>query len=602
MNHEILFEAFIFLIASCIVVPLIKRFKLSAIIGYLLAGILIGPMCLKLVSDSEGVMHLAEFGIIMMLFVIGLELEPATLWRLRKSIVGIGGLQVVLTTAVFTAIGIALKLNWQVSLAIAMALSLSSTALVLNLLQEKNLLNSKIGETSFAVLLFQDIAVIPILILMPFLAQGGLPNIAPAKTLISDLSAFSQAGVIAAVILAVVLVGQYLSRYFFHAVAKSNLRELFTALSLALIIGITLLTQQIGVSPALGAFIAGVVLANSEYRKNIETDIRPFKGLLLGLFFISVGMKMDFSLLASKPSAILAVVFGLMLIKTLIMWALGRIFKLSNCDSIGYAMTLCQGGEFAFVLFQFSGNLSLLDDTQIKFLTMVVALSIAFTPFVISVFNKIMAMRCVKSEAVNEEKFDKIDQQHPIILAGFGRFGQVVGRFLMSQGFQITVLEKDPDQIELLRKFGFKAYFGDATHLDFLRTAHAERATALIIAIDDLESILAIAENAKKEFPSLAIFARAHNRQHAYDLHKIGVTSFKREMFDSSLAFGIEIATWLGKDDAEMKLKAEKFKIHDEETLKESFQFFEDEPALINFAKTRRDELEKILKSDNAPS
>lgn len=601
MNHTILVEAFIFLTASCVVVPVVKKLKLSAIIGYLLAGILIGPMCLKLITDSEEVSHLAELGVIMMLFVIGLELDPKKLWRLRRAIIGIGGLQLLATTLILTTIGITLHFSWQVSLAIAMALSLSSTALVLNLLQEKNMLDSRVGVTSFAVLLFQDIAVIPILILMPFLAEQGISQVVAAKTLISDLSVIGKITMIASVISGIMIAGKYLSHHFFRAVAKSNLRELFTALSLALILGITLLTQQIGISPAFGAFIAGVVLANSEYRKNLETDIKPFKGLLLGLFFITVGMKMDFGIIASQPLKIFAAVFGLMLIKTLIMWGIGRLFKLSNSDSFGYAITLSQGGEFAFVIFQLSDKLSLINDDNLKFLTLVVALSIALTPIIIALYNK-MVGKCLKNKEITETEFDKIDQKHPIILAGFGRFGQIIGRFLMSQGFEITVLEQDPDQIEILRKFGFKAYFGDASRPDFLRTAHPERAEALIIAVHNIEGSLAIAKVAKKEFPSLKIFARAHNRQHAYDLHKLGISYFKRETFDSSLSMGVDIATHLGKDKNEMLAKANKFRAHDEETLVESFKFFEDKPAVIHFSKTRRAELKKILQSDSTSS
>lgn len=597
MNSELLFEIFIFLIASCLVVPIIRRFKLSAVIGYLFVGIIIGPTGFGFITAPEKVMHFAEFGVIMMLFIIGLELEPAALWNLRKSIIGIGGLQVTFTTAIFTLIGVSLGIDWQASLAVAMALSLSSTALVLNLLQEKNLLNSKIGETSFAVLLFQDIAVIPILILIPFLARTCLPQSGLTKNLIAELPAFYQAIAISGAILAVILIGRYLSRYLFRAVAKSNLRELFTALSLALLIGITLLMQLIGISPALGAFIAGVVLANSEYRANLETDIQPFKGLLLGLFFISVGMGMDFSLLKVQFFQIFAAVLVLMLTKALILWALGRIFKISNCDSMGYAVTLCQGGEFAFVLFQLSRNLGIIENEKAKFLTLVVALSIALTPFAILLFNQIFKRR-LKSLST-EDKFDEIDQQNPIILAGFGRFGQVIGRFLIHQGFKVTVLEKDPDQIELLRKFGFKAYYGDATRVDLLKSAHAEQAKLLIIAVDEVDSSLAIVRIAKEEFPSLTIFARARNRQHAYDLHKLGVNNFKRELFDSSLAMAEEIAVWLGKSKSEINLKAQKFKVHDEESLQDSFQFFEDEPALINFARTRREELERILQIDS---
>ncbi|MDX2083055.1 MAG: monovalent cation:proton antiporter-2 (CPA2) family protein [Rickettsiales bacterium] len=598
MNHALLSEVFTFLIASCIVVPLARKFKLSAVIGYLLVGVVIGPMFLNLTNNSEGAMHLAELGIIMMLFIIGLELEPANLWQLRKAIIGIGGLQVTITTICFAFIGIIFGLKYQSSLAIALALSLSSTALVLNLLQEKNLLNSKIGETSFAVLLFQDIAVIPILILLPFLAENGFEKISSGKTLISDMSSLNQIIIVLAVILILIFVGKFLSRHFFRLIAKSNLRELFTALSLALILGITLLAQQIGISPALGAFIAGVVLANSEYRKNLETDISPFKGLLLGLFFISVGMKMDLTLLQVAPLKILGIVVGLMLFKTLIMWALGRVFKISNCDSLGYAMTLCQGSEFAFVLFQFSEKLQLIDNKTSGFLALIVTLSMAFTPFLISIFNKIV-QKYFSSPNKNNLEFDNIEKKRPIILAGFGRFGQIVGRFLISQGFEITVLEKDPDQIDLLRSFGFKAYYGDATQSDFLRSAHANQSEALIIAVDNIQNSLEIARIAKKDFPNLKIFARAHNRQHAYDLNRIGVNYFKRETFDSSLALGVEVASLLGKDKSEMKIKAEKFRNHDEETLQESFKFFEDKPALINFSKTRRAELERILQSDS---
>ncbi|MCE3254673.1 MAG: potassium transporter [Rickettsiaceae bacterium] len=597
MNGELIFEIFIFLVASCLIVPVARRFKLSAVIGYLFAGIVVGPACFGFITDAEKVMHFAEFGIIMMLFIIGLELEPSTLWRLRKSIIGIGGFQIILTTSAFTLIGLKLGLDWQASLVIALALSLSSTALVLNLLQEKNLLNSKIGETSFAVLLFQDIAVIPILILIPFLTKSGSTNATVTKSLISNLPALAQASIVAGVILALIVIGRYFSRYLFLAVAKSNLRELFTALSLSLIIGITLLMKLIGISPALGAFIAGVVLANSEYRRSLITDIQPFKGLLLGLFFISVGMGMDFILLRYQPVKILAAVFVLMFVKAVILWLIGRAFRISNTNSLGYAVTLCQGGEFAFVLFQFGGNLGVIENKEVKFLTLVVALSIAITPFVISFFNFVID-KYFKASLV-EDEFDEIDQKNSIILAGFGRFGQVIGRFLMVEGFKVTVLEKDPDQIELLRKFGYKAYYGDATRSDFLRSANADKAKLLIIAVDDVQNSLAIAQMAKEEFPSLTVFARAHNRQHAYDLHKLGVDYFKRELFDSSLAMAEDIVVWLGKNKDEVNLKAKKFKCHDEQSLKHSFQFFEDEPAVINFAKTRRAELERILQSDN---
>lgn len=598
MNSQLLFEIFVFLAAACLVVPMASRLKLSAVIGYLFAGLLIGPACLGLITDHEKVMHFGEFGIIMMLFVIGLELDPASLWRLRKSIIGLGGLQVVLTSAAFTAIGVMLNIDLQSSFVIALALALSSTALVLNLLQEKNLMNSSVGESSFAILLFQDIAVIPILIIMPLLSKFSPEKNPASDSLITNFSGFHQALIIAGVILLVILTGRYLSRYLFLLVAKSNMRELFTALSLALVIGITLLMHLIGISPALGAFIGGVVLANSEYRRNLESDIQPFKGLLLGLFFISVGMGIDFNFLLNWPLQIFGAVICLIIVKALILFALGKAFKITNSDSIFYAILLAQGGEFAFVLFQFAQSLMILDEEKIKFLTLVVAISIATTPIILPWVNRLIEQLC--KATLKEPQFDEIDQKKPIILAGFGRFGQVIGRFLIGQGIAVTVLEKDPNQIELLRKFAFKAYFGDATRFDLLKSANANKANLLIIAVDDVDTSLSIARLVKEEFTNLTIFARARNRQHAYDLHKLGVFYFKRELFDSSLDMAKEIMLWLGKDKSEIALKAEQFKDHDEKTLQESFKFLDDKPTLVNFSKTRRAELDGILKSDNS--
>lgn len=592
-----LFEVFVFLAAACAVVPLASRFKLGSVLGYLFAGILIGPFGLKLIADATQIMHFAEFGVVMMLFVIGLELEPAALWRLRRAILGMGGLQVVLTTAALAALGITMGFSWQASIAGGMALSLSSTALVLQMLKEKNLMNSSVGETSFSILLFQDIAVIPILVLMPLLAPLAIDADANHNSMISTLPAYAQTFMVAAVIALVILGGRYVSHHLFRAIAKTNLREIFTALSLALIVGITLLMQLVGVSPALGAFIAGVVLANSQYRRTLETDIEPFKGLLLGLFFISVGMGIDFNLLSHAVVSVVSAVAALLLIKTSILLLLGRIFRMVPMHNIGYALALSQGGEFAFVLFQFAGGLSIFTPEQARFLTLVVALSIATTPLLMLWYSRVILPRFMS--ILPERAFDEITEKNPIILAGFGRFGQVIGRFLMGQGVKLTVLEKDPDQIELLRKFGFKGYFGDATRLDLMRSAGAQQAKLLIIAVDDVATCLDIARMAKEEFPNLTIFARARNRQHAYDLHKLDVHFFKRELFDASLNMAQEVMLWLGKRDSDVSFKAEQFRRHDEQTLRESFAFYENESMLVNFAKTRREELEHILQSDS---
>lgn len=596
MDSATLFNIFVFLAAACVVVPLASRFKLGAVLGYLVAGIIIGPWVLGFITDPEKVLHFAEFGVVMMLFVIGLELEPAVLWRLRGSIVGLGGLQVGLTSAAFMAIGMVLDFSWQSSLAAGMALALSSTALVLQMLNEKNLMNTSMGETSFSVLLFQDIAVIPILVAMPLLATKGHGEAMADASIIARFPGYVQALIVGGVIALLVISGRYLSPHVFRMIARTRLREIFTALSLALVVGITLLMLMVGVSPAMGAFIAGLVLANSEYRHTLETDIEPFKGLLLGLFFISVGMGIDFGLLAAFPWQIAAGVLTLMMVKALILLGLGRVFGISPLHGIGSALALCQGGEFAFVLFQFAGGLKLFDAEEASFLTLIVALSMAVTPLMMLWYSHAIIPRFMS--ALPERDFDDINEQNPIIIAGFGRFGQVVGRFLIGQGVKVTVLEKDVDQIDLLRKFDFKGYFGDATRLDLMRSAGAEKAKLLIVAVDEVETSLQIVRMAKHEFPSLVIFARARNRRHAYELHKLGVQYFKREMFDSSLELAKEVMLWMGANASDVAFKAEQFRRHDEATLRGSFPFFDDEPALINFAKTRREELERILQSD----
>ena len=591
-----LFNIFIFLTAACVVVPLASRFKLGSVLGYLAAGIVIGPFGLGLIGDADKIMHFAEFGVVMMLFLIGLELEPVLLWRLRKSILGLGGLQVVVTSSAFTMIGLALGFSWQMSLAAGMALSLSSTALVLQMLQETNLMNTTMGETSFSVLLFQDIAVIPILVIMPLLAIHGEPTAQISNSLIAALPGWEQAIIVALVIVAMIAAGRYLSPYLFLAVAKTHLREVFTALSLALVLGITLLMQMVGVSPALGTFIAGVVLANSEYRHTLQTDIEPFKGLLLGLFFISVGMGMDFGLFTGSPMRLLLAVFSLMAIKALILFALGRLFGLNALHNSGFAIALAQGGEFAFVLFQFAGGLAILPEAQTKFLTLVVATSIAVTPLLMLFYKRMLVPRFMS--VLPELRYDKVEEENPIIVAGFGRFGQVIGRFLSAQGIKTTVLEKDPDQIELLRKFGFKGYFGDAARLDLLNSAGAAKAKLLIVAVDDPETSLEIVRLAKEEFPHLQVFARARNRRHAYELSKAGVYYFKREVFDSSLEMAQQIMVSLGKNESDIHFKAMMFKQHDEAALMKSFDFFDNEPELVNFSRTQRTELEHILQSD----
>lgn len=486
MNEHFLFNIFIFLAAGSLIVPLASRFKLGSVLGYLAAGMLVGPFGFGLIANTEQIMNFAEFGVVMMLFLIGLELEPRMLWKLRKLIVGLGGLQVVLTAGLFTLAGMALGYQWQASLAVGMALALSSTALVLQMLQEKNILRTAEGESSFAVLLFQDIAVIPILIIMPLLAQRSELHLSGHEaSFILQMPKWLHALLIGAVSGAVIIAGRYLSRYLFLTVAKTNLREVFTACSLALVVGITLLMDSIGVSAALGAFIAGVVLANSEYRHTIETDIQPFKGLLLGLFFISVGMGMNFTLFSQQPLLLIACVLVLVAIKASVLFWLGRAFGLTSQQTAGFAFGLAQGGEFAFVLFQYAGQSNVINQSTSSFFTLVVALSMMTTPFLMLACHRYMASRVLRKEST-AHTYDEINQanaEQGVILAGYGRYGQIVGRLLRATGIHVTVLEKNPEQIELLRKFGYQVYFGDASRLDILKNAGIAKAKLLVVTV-----------------------------------------------------------------------------------------------------------------------
>jgi len=594
MNDNLLSHVFIFLAAASIIVPLASRFKLGSVLGYLIIGILIGPFGFKLIGNAEQIMHFAEFGVIMMLFLIGLELEPEMLWRMRKAIVGLGGAQVILTTLALTLAGIILGYPWKTCLAVSMALSLSSTALVLQMLQEKNLLRTAEGEVSFSVLLFQDIAVIVILIILPLLGEHEviLANTSP----IPHVPEWIRALIIVGLISGLIVSGKFLSHHLFFMIAKTNLREIFTATSLALIVGITLLMQSVGVSPALGAFVAGVVLASSEYKRTLETDIEPFKGLLLGLFFISVGMSMDFALFIEQPLAVVGAVVGITIVKAIILILSGRLFGLTNVQTIGFALALSQVGEFAFVLFKFANTIDVLPAYTASFFTLVVALSMALTPFLMLAYYRYIVPRYMS--IVSQREFDAIDETHSVILAGYGRFGQVIGRFLTAQNVKLTILEKDPEQIELLRKFGFKGYFGDASRLDLLTNAGAANAKLLIVAVDDADTVLDIVKLAKQAFPKLKIYARARNRRHAYELHKAGVDYFKRETFDSSLTLAREVMVALGHSPESMRRKAKVFTQMDEATLMQSFDFFEKEPELISFSRQVNGELERILQAD----
>jgi monovalent cation:proton antiporter-2 (CPA2) family protein len=595
------FQAFVYLVAAVVSVPIAKRLGLGSVLGYLIAGFIIGPFGLKLIGqEGQDVMHFAEFGVVMMLFLIGLELQPSLLWRMRGPILGMGGLQVFLTTTVITLMGKMLGLTFQTSLAIGMTLSLSSTAIVLQTLNEKGLMKTDAGQSSFSVLLFQDIAVIPMLAIMPLLAVSSAQKngTAPHGTgWVEGLAGWEQALVVVAVITAIIIAGLFLVRPFFRIIARTRLRELFTAAALLLIIGIALLMSKVGLSPALGTFLAGVVLANSEYRHELEGDIEPFKGLLLGLFFIAVGASIDFGLIASDPGLTVMLVVGLICAKLVILLILGKVFKMGNDQNILFALSLAQGGEFAFVLFSFAVQNNVISGKLANPLIGAVALTMALTPLMLLLNEKLLQPRFGTKEK-EEGEADNIDEANPVIIAGFGNFGSIIGRLLRANGVGITVLDLDSDKVELLRKLGLKVFYGNAARHDLLHSAGAEKAKLLILAINDHEKTLEIINMIKKHFPHLLIFARAAGRTQAYELMDAGVDHAYRETLDTSLSAGIEVLRTLGFRSHQAHRTTKTFRYHDEESINELRHHRHDSKKYLSLARQRIEDLEQLLLSE----
>jgi monovalent cation:H+ antiporter-2, CPA2 family len=603
-SENFLFDAFIYLTAAVVAVPVAKRFGLGSVLGYLLAGIFIGPFVLGLVgAEGQDVMHFAEFGVVIMLFVVGLELEPALLWRLRAPILGLGGLQVLGTATVVAGLALAMGLAWQPAVAIGMTLALSSTAIVLQSLNEKGLLRTAGGQSSFAVLLFQDIAVIPMLALFPLLATGhgggaGHGDDAhAATTLVSGLPPWAQTLAVLGAVAAIVVAGRYLLRPVFRAIAATRLREVFTAAALLLVIGIALLMTEVGLSPALGTFLAGVVLANSEYRHELESDIDPFKGLLLGLFFIAVGASIDFALILRQPLVIVGLVVGIMIVKFVILFALARLFKLSLDQSLLFAFALPQMGEFAFVLFSFANQEGVLAPALTSPLVAAVALSMALTPLLLIVNERLIQPRFGTKQSAEREA-DAIDEQTPVIIAGFGDFGATVGRLLRANGVPTTVLEIDSDRVDLLRRLGLKVYYGDATRHDLLEIAGAGRAKLLILALDDPDTTLDLVHTVRKHFPHLTLLARAFEWEDAHDLLEHGITYVYRESLDTSLRMGEDALRLLGFRAYQAHRAAQKFRRHDDISMRMLTINREDRTWYINTARSRIEDLEELLLAD----
>jgi glutathione-regulated potassium-efflux system ancillary protein KefC len=573
-------SSLIYLGAAVLVVPLSKALGLGAIIGYLAAGIAIGPWGLGLVSSVEEVLHFAEFGVVLMLFLVGLELEPARLWNLRRPIFGWGTAQVVACAAVLFAVGYLAGASWRVALVAALGLALSSTAIALQVFGERNLLRTASGQAGFSILLFQDVAAIPILALLPLLAVGDAHE--PIGTAQRAFEAAKIVGVIAGIVLG----GRLLLRPLLRWIARSNTPEIFTATALLLVVAIAALMQLVGLSMALGAFLAGVLLAESEYRRELETDIEPFKGLLLGLFFIAVGMSIDFGVLMAQPGLMALVVVGFLVLKFGVIYALAKAMGVPYQQRPVFTLLLAQGGEFAFVVFQAAGP-NVLPAGVASFLIGAVALSMLISPLLLVLIDKFLLPRYSRSSGPAMEEIS--EQQEPkVLICGFGRYGQIIGRLVSAQGIPVTVLDHDPDTVAGLREFGFRVFYGDATRLDVLRTAGAATALAVVVAVDDVEQSLEIVDVVREHFPQARLVARARNVSHLYQLQDRKVEFIERELFESSLRSARSVLEVLGWPAHEARESAMRFRQRNLKLTADGYPHYKDRAKFIAVAKEGR--------------
>ncbi|MDX1403381.1 MAG: monovalent cation:proton antiporter-2 (CPA2) family protein [Woeseiaceae bacterium] len=580
-------EVVIFLIAALVTVPISRKLGLGSVLGYLAAGIAIGPFGLNYIKNAEHIMHFAELGVVFLLFVIGLELQPSRLWVLRKMIFGLGSTQVLLSAAAIAAISFAFGLPFDDAVLIGFVLALSSTAFVLQMLAEQKELATTHGRAAFAILLFQDLAVIPFIAILPLLGATSAGQF--------DVTSVAVA---AAVIVALIVGGRYLLRPVLRIAARTEIPEIFTGTALLVVIGAALLMQAAGMSMVLGAFIAGMLLADSEYRHELEAGIAPFKGLLLGLFFISVGMSVNLRLLVQTPATIFTIVICLMAAKAAVLFPLARIYGI--CDTRGaarLAAVLSQGGEFAFVLFAIVARHQILDTALIDQLILAVAISMLLTPIVYFANNRFLE----RMASPAEPEYDAIEEQHnPVIIAGFGRFGQVVGRVLNVLGQKFTALEIDASQVDVVRSYGHQVYYGDASKLDLLRAAGAAQARLFVLAIDDIEASIKTAETVSRHFPNLTIIARARNRRHEYHLMDLGIKHIFRETFLSSLAMSEQVLADLGVDRLEVTRLIEVFREKDEQLIREQHAIQHDEEKLIQTALETGRELRFLMNRDRS--
>ncbi|MEP4037500.1 monovalent cation:proton antiporter-2 (CPA2) family protein [Pseudophaeobacter sp.] len=609
-----LYQATIYLAAAVIAVPLASRLGLGSVLGYLAAGIIIGPVLGLVGAETEDLQHVAEFGVVMMLFLIGLELDPRALWAMRHKLIGLGGLQVALSTLALMVAGLVAGETWQVSLAIGLALSLSSTAIVLQTLSEKGLMQTGGGRASFSVLLTQDIAVIPILALLPLLAMsdapysGGAAVLDPAEidshaaaaheglSLVAGMPGWAVTLTTLGMIGFIVLAGIYLTQPLFRFIHATNLREMYTALALLIVVGISFLMTLVGLSPALGAFLAGVVLANSEFRHELESDLTPFKGLLLGLFFITVGAGINYRLLLAEPGDLLGLALLVILAKGVILFFVGRAFGLRRRNHWLFTLSLAQAGEFGFVLLAFSRQQGVIPAPLAEKLLLVIALSMLITPLLFILYD--LLSHFMREPGVEHEP-DEIDEQGPVIIAGIGRFGQIVNRLVRASGFKTVLLDNDIRAVQLMRRFGVKSFLGDPTRPELLKAAGIAKAHVLVVALDDPEKTVTMVAYVRRTYPDLHIIARAHDRNHVFELYKAGADDIVREMFDSSLRAGRYVLEKIGLSEYEAAQAEQTFYAHDRLTVRElASLWIPGTPASENPAYIARSrELEKDLET-----
>jgi len=579
-------QALICISVAIVLVPLFQKLGLGSVLGYLIAGMIIGPFGLKFFEDSESILHFSEIGVVFLLFMIGLEIQPRKLWSMRKHLVGYGVLQVAITSALLSACLFAFGIGGLASLILGFALSLSSTAFAVQTLTEKNQFNTEFGRNSFSILLAQDLLAIPMLaVVASFSSTTGGEG---------STNHFVKIFYAIGIILFLIFLSRYVMRPVFRAIASTRSREVFTAVDLFIVLGVAALMEKAGLSAALGAFLAGVLLADSEYRHELEANLDPFKGLLMGLFFIAVGMGVCLQLIAQHPFIVLALSLGYLAVKSFVIYGVGRIFKMNHQSSKMMALAIAQGGEFAFVLFGSVSSLKIVQSEVIDYLMVVITFSMALNPLV-SLANQYLT----KAKKEEDPTYDEIKDEAPeVIIAGFGRFGQTFGRILKAQGIPFVAIDHDAQHVDLIRRFGNKVYYGDASRKELLETAGAAKAKYFVLAIDDVEQSLKTAELVKTNFPHLNIFARARNRGHSFDLMDLGVENIKREMFDSSVSFSKQLLLAMGFEKEKAAKIIERFRVHDEVMLKEQYKVRQDDKSFISVSQQGVAQLAQVLNED----